>query len=361
MALTPKSVCGSLAAQSCEGWAAVWMTELDLAGRARRRSRSTASASRMSTFVASGTPGSARRPAARSRARSRPRGRRSAPACRSRSRPRRSPSRDEVADRLGADQPAGAGDDRYRHPLSPFPPRRIDAERLRRSAPRRPRSTRGCRPASARRCAAAATRPAPKSLRAVGEVDRDVARAASRRPASIGTSLPVSSRQISVVSRSERLHSRPPPTLTVRPSQRSGSSSWRSTRSTRSSTWSRSRTCLPCAAEADVGERVAEVVGEHPVGEDALVDLAHLPGPGDHAAAVDHRRHAERRRGTPRSAARRRAWSRRRGCARRRAGTPRRSRRARRPGSACSAASSKRVSRLLEGELVSAARPGRPG
>ena len=47
---------------------------------------------------------------------------------------------------------------------------------------------------------------------------------------------------------------------------------------------------LALAAEADVGERVAEVVGEHPVGEDALVDLAHLPGAGDHAAAVDHRR-----------------------------------------------------------------------
>ncbi len=31
-----------------------------------------------------------------------------------------------------------------------------------------------------------------------------------------------------------------------------------------------------------------EMVGEHPVGEDALIDLAHLPGTGDHAAAVDH-------------------------------------------------------------------------
>ena len=50
---------------------------------------------------------------------------------------------------------------------------------------------------------------------------------------------------------------------------------------------------LAPAAEADVAERVAEVVGEHPVGEDALVDLAHLPGAGDHAAAVDHRRHPE--------------------------------------------------------------------
>ena len=50
---------------------------------------------------------------------------------------------------------------------------------------------------------------------------------------------------------------------------------------------------LALAAEADVLERVAEVVGEHPVGEDALVDLAHLPGAGDHPAAVDDRLQAE--------------------------------------------------------------------
>ena len=29
------------------------------------------------------------------------------------------------------------------------------------------------------------------------------------------------------------------------------------------------------------------------MGEDPLVDLAHLPGPGDHPAAVDHGPHAE--------------------------------------------------------------------
>ena len=77
------------------------------------------------------------------------------------------------------------------------------------------------------------------------------------------------------------------------PLQRSGSPSCSSTRSTRSSTWSRSRTCLPRAAVADVGERAAEEVAEQPPGEDALVDLAHLPGAGDHAAAVDHRAQAE--------------------------------------------------------------------
>ena len=49
---------------------------------------------------------------------------------------------------------------------------------------------------------------------------------------------------------------------------------------------------LALAAEPDVGERAPEMVGQEPVGEDALVDLAHLPGPGEHAAAVDHRRDA---------------------------------------------------------------------
>ncbi len=50
---------------------------------------------------------------------------------------------------------------------------------------------------------------------------------------------------------------------------------------------------LARAAVADVGERAAEEVAEQPPGEDALVDLAHLPGPGDHAAAVGHRAQAE--------------------------------------------------------------------
>src|SRR4029077_8149898 len=44
---------------------------------------------------------------------------------------------------------------------------------------------------------------------------------------------------------------------------------------------------LPLATEADVFERVAELVGEHPVGEYPLIDLSHLPRPGDHSAAVD--------------------------------------------------------------------------
>ena len=39
LALTPKSVCGSRAAQSCEGWAAVWTTtSIDPACSANSRS-----------------------------------------------------------------------------------------------------------------------------------------------------------------------------------------------------------------------------------------------------------------------------------------------------------------------------------
>ena len=118
---------------------------------------------------------------------------------------------------------------------------------------------------------------------------------------------------------------------------------------------------LAGAAEADVAERAAEVVAEQPVGEDALVDLAHLPGPGDHAAAVDDRAQPERRRRTRRSAARRRASSRRRGCGRPAAGSPREMPARPAPGE-----------RLLRGELEArrapppararaAARPGRRG
>src|SRR3954468_16075580 len=46
---------------------------------------------------------------------------------------------------------------------------------------------------------------------------------------------------------------------------------------------------LARAAEADVAQRPAQPVPEQPEGEDALVDLAHLPGAGDHSTAVDHR------------------------------------------------------------------------
>jgi hypothetical protein len=50
---------------------------------------------------------------------------------------------------------------------------------------------------------------------------------------------------------------------------------------------------LALAAEAQVGQLAAEVERGHPVGEDPLVDLAHLPRPCDDAAAVDHRAQPE--------------------------------------------------------------------
>jgi hypothetical protein len=50
---------------------------------------------------------------------------------------------------------------------------------------------------------------------------------------------------------------------------------------------------LALAAVADVRQRPLQVVAQHPMREDALVDLAHLPGPRDHAAAIDHRAHPE--------------------------------------------------------------------
>src|SRR5207245_8172791 len=52
---------------------------------------------------------------------------------------------------------------------------------------------------------------------------------------------------------------------------------------------------LALAAEADVFERLAEVMGKHPVGEHPLVDPSHLPGTGDDTAAIDHRRNTEAR------------------------------------------------------------------
>src|SRR6187399_2380772 len=53
---------------------------------------------------------------------------------------------------------------------------------------------------------------------------------------------------------------------------------------------------LSLASIADVAQREAEVMVKEPEGEDSLVDLAHLPGPGDHPATVDHRAQPEARR-----------------------------------------------------------------
>src|SRR5262249_25005641 len=46
---------------------------------------------------------------------------------------------------------------------------------------------------------------------------------------------------------------------------------------------------LACPTEADVGKRHLEVMGEHPVSEDTLVALAHLPRTRDHSTAIDDR------------------------------------------------------------------------
>ena len=46
---------------------------------------------------------------------------------------------------------------------------------------------------------------------------------------------------------------------------------------------------LPEAAEADVAQGAPEDMAGDPEGHHALVHLPHLPGPGQHAAAVDHR------------------------------------------------------------------------
>ena len=78
-------------------------------------------------------------------------------------------------------------------------------------------------------------------------------------------------------------------------------------------------------------------MGQHPVGEHALVDLAHLPGAGDDAAAVDHRAQAVRGRGTPRSAARPPASSRRRASGRPSSGKSSAMPAVETPGTVCSA------------------------
>ena len=91
LALTVKSVCGSRAAQSCEGCAAVWTTS-SMPGRACEHAP-TASASRMSRCSERKAPSSVARPGARWSARRRGRARRTGSACRSRGRRRRSPAR----------------------------------------------------------------------------------------------------------------------------------------------------------------------------------------------------------------------------------------------------------------------------
>ena len=105
---------------------------------------------------------------------------------------------------------------------------------------------------------------------------------------------PVRAAQWRVSSRSETLMAGPPPTLKVAPSRRSS----------RRPDAAAGRTGRPragCRAPACRGRRsrcrtrAAEQVPRHPQDDETLVDLAHLPGAGDHAAAVDHRAQAVHR------------------------------------------------------------------
>ena len=200
------------------------------------------SASRMSSLEPAELVDSVAIELARSRARSRPRGRRTGPACRSRGRSRPSRPRPGAATRLRADQAPRTGDDRDAASVHPCPRRA--------RAPRRSASLVLADPAAdvRERSRAGPARAPVRALeepRAVGDVDRARRPAGSPAPRSIGTSLPVSSRQSSVVSSSERLQSAPAADVARQPAQRSGRASCSSTRSTRSSTCSRSRTCLP--------------------------------------------------------------------------------------------------------------------
>ena len=163
LALTPKSVCGSLAAQSWEGWAAVWTTSSIWPACSRKiRSIAVAVADVGVLPAELGVLGD--EPLGHVRGRGL--GAEEAGPHVVLDADDVEALGDEVLDRLGADQAPGPRDDRYRHScLLPSPGGGVDVERLRRSAPRRPRSTRGCRRAPARRCAAAATRPGRRASR----------------------------------------------------------------------------------------------------------------------------------------------------------------------------------------------------
>ena len=216
LALTAKSVCGSRAAQSCDGCAAVWTTSSSSRRSRRRRGRSPALVADVDVQRAEGllrveTRASVTGAVDAARRRSVARMSFSIPT--TSSPPRR------AGDGLRADQAAGARDDRRR------PSHHRGADRPSASGDASPCST-------IQAWMSASTSRAPRRgrqsvscarRRAVGDVERNVARAVSAGSRPISTSLPVSSRQSSVVSASDRLQARPPPTLTVAPAQRSGS------------------------------------------------------------------------------------------------------------------------------------------
>ena len=340
LALTPKSVWGSLAAQSCEGWAAVWITS-SIWPACSRKMRSIASLSRMSAFsqrnsecsatsrsvtceVEDSGPKKLARMSFSMPTTSKP----SAMKCSTASEPIRPPAPVMIATGIRA------------YPFPPAGASMLSAWAIRCSSAAT-HSWMSASTCSALRCGRHSSRPKifVQSERYIGTSPARVSETGS-----IGTSLPVRRWQIAVVSASERLHSRPPPTLTVRPSQLGGIEQLALDQVDQVLDVEQVAHLLALAAEADVAERVAEMVGEHPVGEDALVDLAHLPRAGDDAAAVDHGRDPEPRPvlldqqlgGELGGAVE--------GAGAGRAGTAPRARRARCPGTACSAAISKRVS-----------------
>ena len=181
---------------------------------------------------------------------------------------------DEVRHRLGADQPAGARDDHGRHGASMVSSgsseRRPDGslvardplERVRQHRARvalRPpaRDARTARGSRRGRCAGrrgGRPRPGRSGTLAPGQLAAELGRLAQRqRDVAPAADVDVRARPALGVARAARRSARPGPRRAA----------------------GRAPACP--AAVADVAQLPAEVVGQHPVGEDALVDLAHLP------------------------------------------------------------------------------------
>src|SRR3954451_19565722 len=284
LALTPKSVCGSLAAQSWEGWAAVWTTSSIWPARSRKI-RSTASASRMAALFQWNSAGWAsisrwvtcevEDSGPKKRARmslsipttSKPSPTKWSTASES----IRPPAPVMIATGMRSVAPSSSGVDFQRlgdallvggDPL-------VDVgQHLLGAAPRPPLVQ-------------------AEEPRAVGQVYRDIslARLLHRRdrhlvagelPADRGR---LAQRKAALVAAAD-VHRAPVPGAGIEQLPLDQVEQVLDVEEIAH--------LLATPPEPDVAERVAEVVGEHPVGEDPLVDLAHLPGSGDDAAAVDH-------------------------------------------------------------------------
>ena len=290
LALTPKSVCGSLAAQSWEGWAAVWTTSsiLPACSAKMRVDRlgvadvgvlpaelgGLGSTSRSVTCeVEDSGPKKLARMSFSIPTTSKP----SAMKCSTASEPIRPPAPVMIATGI-------------RVYSLPFTGVRFRAPAAIRASSAAIHSWMSASTCSALRCGRHSSR--PKSL---AQSERYIGTSPGRVSATgaIGTSLPVSRWQISVVSQQREaalaaaadVHGAPVPGRRVEQLALDQVDQVLDVEQVAH--------LLALAAEADVAERVAEVVGEHPVGEDALVDLSHLPGAGDHPAAVDDGGEAE--------------------------------------------------------------------